>query len=76
MQNSAVSFSVCCDKVAEAKLLILLADLKVSYRVLYNEDLQLVTIQHYSKDGIRQMIGTRKIMMEQRNRNTVQFVVK
>jgi len=76
MQNSAVSFSVCCDKIVKAKLSILLADIKVNYRVLYNENLQLVTIRHYSQDGIRQMIGERKIMMEQRSRNTIQFVVK
>ncbi len=75
MQNSAVSFSVCCDKLHPNKLEELLSDLRNSFRVLYNENLELITIRHYNEIAIAKMLNGRKVLMEQRSRNTVQFVV-
>jgi aspartate kinase len=75
MQNSAVSFSVCCDWIPMDTLTKLLSELKPNYRTLYNQHLQLLTIRHYNNDCIQRMIKGKRIMMEQRSRNTVQFVV-
>lgn len=75
MQNSAVSFSVCCDKIDEKKLSSLLKGLKVDFRTLYNSNLELITIRHYSRESVTKMTKDRKVLMEQRSRNTAQFVV-
>ncbi len=75
IQNSAVSFSVCCDRISSKKLEMLLSCLRNDFRVLYNENLELITIRHYNKAAIAKMLNGRKILMEQRSRNTVQFVV-
>jgi aspartate kinase len=76
MQNSAISFSVCCDKVEEIKLSALLKSLKTDFRTLYNSNLELITIRHYTKESVVKMIKERKILMEQKSRNTAQFVVE
>ena len=76
MQNSAISFSVCCDKVEEIKLSALLKSLKTDFRTLYNSNLELITIRHYTKESIEKMIEGRKSLMEQKSRNTAQFVVE
>ena len=75
MQNSAISFSACCDKVEEIKLSALLKTLKADFRTLYNSNLNLITIRHYTQESIEKMITGRKILMEQKSRNTAQFVV-
>lgn len=75
MQNSAVSFSVCCDWIPMDNLMKLLSELKPNYRTLYNQHLQLLTIRHYNKECIQRMTDGKRIMIEQRSRNTVQFVV-
>ena len=47
MENSALSFTVCVD---ESELLIpLIASLKKRFLVRYNENLELVTIRHYTQ---------------------------
>ena len=76
MQNSAVSFSVCCDKVRPEKLKNLVNELNKDFKVLYNDNLKLITIRHYNEESIRKMISGKKVIIEQRSRNTVQFVVK
>ncbi len=76
MQNSAVSFSVCCDKMESNKLKELLSGLKNEFRVLYNKNLELITIRHYNDEGISRMLKGKQILIEQRSRNTIQFVVK
>jgi aspartate kinase len=74
MQNSAVSFSVCCDKISHRKLNILLSGLKENFKILYNDNLELITIRHYTEESIKKLTAGRRILMEQRSRNTVQFV--
>ena len=75
MQNSAVSFSVCCDKIPKKRLDGILSGLKKNFKVLYNENLELITIRHYDNESIRKLLTGRKVFIEQRSRNTVQFVV-
>ncbi len=74
MQNSAISFSVCVDKKDSLEELI--KNLKKNYMVKYNEDLELITIRHYTKEAIDKVKKDRYILLEQRSRSTIQLVVK
>jgi len=74
MQNSAISFSVCVDN---SKIIPDLIDkLTENYAVSYNSDLELLTIRHYSEETIEELIGSKKIYLEQKSRNTARFVLK
>ena len=75
MQNSAISFSICVDYIA-VRLKLLLDELQTNYKVLYNRDLTLVTIRHYNRQTIDELIQDRKIYLQQKSRHTVRFVVK
>ena len=74
MQNSALSFSVCIDQ-NRGNLDAVLAELSSRYDCRYNRDLELLTIRHYTQDVIDQIVGGKKVMLEQRTRHTVQFVL-
>lgn len=74
MQNSALSFSVCTD-AEPARLTRCMEALQYKYKVKYNEDVQLITIRHYTEGDIDKVIGTRKVLVRQMSRTTVQVVV-
>jgi aspartate kinase len=74
MQNSAISFSVCIDDCA--RLDELMGELKKSYKVLHNKGLELITIRNYTKEGFDKVLTGKKILLEQRTRNTAQLVVQ
>ena len=73
MQNSAISFSVCLD-YNERRLAELLGLLREQFAIHYNTDLTLFTIKNYDADSIRQLTGGRQLLLEQRTRQTFQFV--
>ncbi len=75
MQNSAISFSICLDNSGES-LMGLIKDLQNSFRVKYNENMELITIQNYKQDIINTLIGKREIFLEQKSRTTVQILVR
>ena len=75
MQNSAISFSVCVD-FDNQKTLPLIEDLKKDYKVLYNENLELVTIRHYDDKTIKRVTTNKQIIVEQKSRNTARFVMR
>ncbi len=75
MQNSAISFSVCIDKDPK-KLPDLIKILQKEYRVLYNDDLELITIRYYDQSTIDRVTKDKKILLEVKSRYTVQLVVK
>ena len=75
MQNSAISFSVSIDNDTH-KLSILIKELQKDYKVLYNENLELITIRHYTKQAIAEIIGNRKVLVEQKSRRTARYVVQ
>ncbi|MCY7410882.1 MAG: aspartate kinase [Chitinophagales bacterium] len=74
MQNSAVSFSVCAD--LNEKIAPLIIALKNSYTTLVNENLDLLTIRHYTQDVIDKYAAGKNIFLEQKSRHTVQLVMK
>lgn len=75
MQHSAVSFSICVDEPRGREVDELIAILREEFKVLYNDKLTLITIRHYTDESIDQKVGGKKIYVEQRNRNTVQYLV-
>lgn len=75
MQNSAISFSVCVDNDVQ-KLPELLKTLQKEYRVLYNEQLELITIRYYNQATIDRVTKDKTTLLEVKSRNTAQLVVK
>ena len=75
IQNSAISISLCIDN-ASSKSKELIERLKEDYKVLYNDQLELLTIRHYSDKSIEDNTKGRKIFVEQRSRHTAHFVIK
>jgi aspartate kinase len=74
MQNSAISFSICVDNNHHA-LPQLILEFQKDFRVRYNDGVELYTIRHYNPASIRRISKSRKILMEQKTRNTVHLVV-
>lgn len=74
MQISALSFSICIDdnKHRYSKLI---ESLKTDYKIKYNQNLQLLTIRHYRQKDITDCTANKTILLEQRNRTTIQLVL-
>ncbi len=75
MQNSAISFSVCFD-LDITKTPSLIKDLERNFNLKYNEKLELITIRHYENAPVNSIIESKEILLEQKNRTTMQLVVK
>lgn len=75
MQNSAISFSVCLDNDVK-KIPDLIKELQKKFRVLYNDNLELITIRYYNQPTIDRVCIGKKILLEHKSRYTVQLVVK
>lgn len=75
MQNSAISFSVSIDD-DERKLPDLIKTLQKNYRVLYNKNMELITIRYYDQATIDRVTIGKRVLLEVKSRHTVQLVVK
>jgi aspartate kinase len=75
MQNSAISFSVCADNDSY-RIDPLLEELHRQFKVLYNADVQLMTIRNYDQDTVSRLSENKVVLLEQRSRNTHQMVMK
>ncbi len=75
MQNSALNFSVCAD-MDDRKIPALIEALQENYKVLYNENLELVTIRHFDEATIERVTIDKKILVDQRTRNTARMVME
>ncbi len=74
MQNAAISFSFCADHIPQ-RINPFLEDLSSQYKILTNDGLQLLTIRHYNDEVIQQQTENRKILLEQKTRQTIQMVI-
>lgn len=75
IQNSAISFCVCADnKYNTIQKLIPL--LKAKYKVKFHENVSLYTIRHFTEKAIAEMEKGKEVLLKQRTRETVQFIVK
>ncbi|WP_051719132.1 aspartate kinase [Hymenobacter sp. IS2118] len=73
MQNSAISFSVCTD-FSERRVHQLLDLLREQFTLHYNTGLTLFTIKNYDAASITRLTAGKRLLLEQRTRNTFQFV--
>lgn len=75
IQNSAISFSVCVDNKF-GRLEELLNNLKSRFKVVYQEGVSLYTIRHFNAEAIESLLNGHEVLLEQRGKETVQFVIK
>jgi len=75
MQHSAISFSICVDGYKN-KVPQLIEALQKDFKVLYNEDVELMTVRHYDQPTIDKLTKGKKIFVEQKSRHTARFVVR
>ena len=75
VQNSAISFSICVDD-EEHFLPGAIGELKKNFAVRYNRNLELRTIRHYNQQEIDRFTKGRKILLQQKTRSTVRFVME
>lgn len=75
MQNSAVSFSFMVD-ASKVNLDKLVHYFKDEYLIKYNDNLELVTIRHYDEPTIKRVTLGKKIILEQKSRQTARLVIQ
>lgn len=75
IQNSAISFSVCLEDNFNA-FNKLYEKLKLNYLCLYNKNVSLFTIRHFTKASIMKIEKNKEVLVKQLSRETVQIVVK
>jgi len=75
MQNSAINFSVCVDANVE-KIPELIKKLKASYKVKYNDNVELLTIRHFTKRIQNKLLKNKEVLLEQKTRFTARFVIR
>ena len=75
VEASAVSLDVCVDD-ERSKVEILLDYLSEEYSAVYNEEVEILSIRHYTSEAIERITTGREILLEQRTRSTVRFIVR
>jgi aspartate kinase len=75
VEASAVSIDVCVDD-ERPRIEMLLGALKNDYSTIYNENVELLSIRHYTPDAVERITKDREILIQQRTRSTVRFVVR
>jgi len=75
MQNTAVSFTFCSDmdEIRVKRFLELASDI---YRIRYNENVSILTLRHYHGSKANKYMRNKEIILEQKSRNTLQYVVR
>ncbi len=74
MQTSALNFSVCVDDSKRLKAAI--DELQEQFDVRYNENMELVTIRHYTDAAIAEMMDGKEVVDSQVSRKTARYVLK
>ena len=72
---SAVKINVCVDD-ERPKVDALINDLKAEFSAVYNEKTEMLSVRHYTLEAIERITARREILLEQRSRSTVRFVVR
>ncbi len=74
MENSALNFSVCIPSDSD-KLIALIEQLS-DFHVRYNDKVSILTIRHPKPMVMQQLLQYKEVLLEQRNRTTVRFVIR
>jgi aspartate kinase len=75
IQNAAISFLACIDHHQE-KVDKLYKALEANYKIVRNDDVSLLTIRHYTQQAIDENITGKTVLLEQKSRSTVQYILK
>lgn len=75
VQTSAISLSICADN-NQKRMDRLLEELRKEFRITFNNEVQLITIRHYTREAIDLMTEKKQVLIEQKSRQTVHFVLK
>jgi aspartate kinase len=75
VEASALKINVCVDD-ERRKIDTLINELRSEFTAVYNEDTEMLSIRHYNKESIYRITTGREILLEQRTRSTVRFVVR
>ena len=75
VQTSATTLSICADNYQD-RIDKILEELNEDCRITFNHDVQLVTIRHYTDEAIHLMIAKKQVLIEQKSRQTVHFVLR
>ncbi len=75
MQNMAISFSVCVTNIPE-RISALLADLQEEFKVVKDENLELITVRHFHEEMLASLRKGKVLLFEERIRGTLQMVLK
>tara|TARA_B100001287_G_scaffold65330_1_gene53266 strand:+ start:6408 stop:7667 length:1260 start_codon:yes stop_codon:yes gene_type:complete len=75
MQNSALSFSV-CGYIKSPLLKNLIKNLSEKYLVKYNKKVDLLTVRHYQKFDLPKLVADQEILIQQRSRSTIRYVLR
>ncbi|NMC40817.1 MAG: aspartate kinase, partial [Bacteroidales bacterium] len=75
VQASAVSINVCIDYEPQ-KIRNLIEELSKEYKVIYNEDVEIITVMRHNPEAVKKVISGREILLEQKTRRVVRFVVR
>jgi aspartate kinase len=75
VEASAVSIDVCLDD-ERSKVDALISDLKSDFSAVYNEKVEMLSVRHYTPEALDRITRGREILLEQRTRSTVRYVVR
>jgi aspartate kinase len=75
VQASAVSINVCVDD-ERPKVDALIYDLSKEFKAIYNDEVEMLSIRHYTAESLESIMSGREILLEQRTRRIVRFVMK
>jgi aspartate kinase len=75
VEASAVSIDVCLDD-DRMRVESLINDLADEFSAVYNEKVEMLSIRHYTQEAIERITVGREILLEQRTRSTIRFVVR
>jgi aspartate kinase len=75
MRNTAISFSVCVNNIPD-RIKKFEKELGHEFKMVTDNDLELVTIRHYNEDILKDMKKNKLILFEEKLSDTVQMVVR
>ena len=75
VEASAVSLDVCVDD-ERPRVLNLIDDLRFSFSAVYNDEVEMLSVRHYTPEALDRITSGRDILLEQRTRSTARYVVR
>lgn len=75
MQNSAINFTISLDYEKE-RLEQIIPKFQEKYKVLYNANLELLTIRHYDQSSLEEMTKNHEVILEQKTRSTLKMLLR